>query len=109
MLLKEKLMLVEFLYSLSYLRTNFYMRSQILNSEHIVSIEFGTWFSQEWMCRRKYVSLVGDKGIYNLAVKKEARKDKFRKDKSEFYDPGKPGPEKNVFLKTWFYGFSRSH
>lgn len=96
----------------SNLRTSVYIRSQILNSHICGYIENLGHFSQEGICRRKYVSLEC-KGIYNPAVKKQMRKDKFGNDTLEFYDPGKPGPEKNrfffSFLKTWFYGFSHSN
>lgn len=62
------------------------------------------------ICRRKLVSLIEDKGIYNPLVKKQVRKDTFGEDSHEFYDPGKPGLEKFIFFfKTWFYGFSYSN
>lgn len=50
------------------------------------------------ICRRKRVSSIENKGIYNPVVKKQVRKDKFGEDSHEFYDPGKPGLEKRFFF-----------
>lgn len=95
----------------SNLRTSLYIRSQILNSHTCGYVENLGHFSQEWICRRKYVSLEC-KGIYNPAVKEQVRKDKFGKDTLSFMILGSQDQKKQIFfsfLKTWFYGFSHSN
>lgn len=77
-----------------------------------MEIEFGAYVSYESLFRGKRVSSIEDKGIYNPAVKKQVRKDKFGKDSLSFMILGSQDQKKNgVFLLlflTWFYGFSHS-
>lgn len=95
----------------SNLRTTLYIRSQILNSHACGYIENLGHFSQEWICRRKYMSLEY-KGIYNPAVKKQVRKDKFGKDTVSFMILGSQDQKKNriffFFFKNmvlWLFSF----
>lgn len=58
------------------------------------------------------MSLIEDRGIYNSAVKKQVRKDKFGKDSLSFMILGNQDRKKQAFFfffffkKAWFYGFS---
>lgn len=49
------------------------------------------------MCIGKRVSPMEDKGIYNPAVKKQVRKDKFEKDSLSFMILGSQDRKKQVF------------
>lgn len=88
------------------LRTSLYIRSQILYSH---TCGYRIWnISHRNESAEKNMSLE-HKGIYNPAVKKQVRKDKFGKDGLSFMILGSLDRKKTFFLKTWFYGFCHSN